>query len=393
MTEQTMRKQTMRKQTMTEKPYFIILGGPTGSGKSLMPQLILNYLRKTNGVKYHFKKLLIDDYIEYNPLYKESIHNIIEEYNCVPRKTGKGDKCDVETPSTELANAFEEIYFHVRRKGQCYGDFTQDIKDKIVNTMYDNIKKKYRDNDKRFETKEESKQQYQEEIGKLKTLYDKYYEKNCEEQYISDIINYLNNNNNIIVETTGKKIPKDLIKLVNQYDYNIIIAYILVEKNELRERIIKRFRDALYKFRLDYEKKAPRFPNISDKIINNIKETLITLRNECLPANEESEICEFINKDSNINLLIFDNTDSSFREPKLVYDHTILSDNHLFMDNKKYIKFINNILGIPNVISPKKQTRLLLTQLPNYIENGGKNKRTTRKYRSVRKTKKNSKDE
>ena len=127
-----MTEQTMRKQTMTEKPYFIILGGPTGSGKSLMPQLILNYLRKTNGVKYHFKKLLIDDYIEYNPLYKESIHNIIEEYNCVQFKTGKGDKCDIVTPSPELANAFEEIYFHVRRNGKCYGDFTQDIKDNTL---------------------------------------------------------------------------------------------------------------------------------------------------------------------------------------------------------------------------------------------------------------------
>ena len=312
----------MTEKSTREKPYFIILGGPTGSGKSLMPQIILNYLRKTNGVKYHFKKLLIDDYIEYNPLYKDSINHIIEEYDCAPYKTGKRDKCDVETPSTELANAFEEIYFHVRRNSKCYGEFTQDIKDKIVNTMYDNIKKKYRDNDKNFQMKEESKQQYQEEIGKLKDLYDEYYEKNCEEQYKMDMEKYLNRKDNIIVETTGKKIPNDLIKIVNQYDYNIIIAYILVEKNELRERIIKRFRDALYKFRLDYDKKAPRFPNISDKIINNIKNTLITLRNDCLNNEEELETCGFINRDSNINLLIFDNTNSR-REPILVYDHTL----------------------------------------------------------------------
>jgi hypothetical protein len=381
----------MTEKSMREKPYFIILGGPTGSGKSLMPQLILNYLRKTNVVKYHFKKLLIDDYIEYNPLYKESIHNIIEEYECEPYKTGKGQNCDVETPSLELANAFEEIYFHVRRNGQCYGGFTQDIKDKIVNTMYDNIKKKYRDNDKNFETKEESKQQYQEEIGKLKNIYDEYYEKNCEQQYKMDMEKYLNNNDNIIVETTGKKIPKDLIEIVNQYDYNIIIAYILVEKNTLRKRIIKRFRDALYKFRLDYNKKAPRFPNISDKIINNIKETLITLRNECLPADEASEICGFINRHSNINLLIYDNTDSTYIEPKLVYDHSIPGEDHLYMKKPEYIEFINNILGIPNVISPEKQTRRLFTQLPKYIGKGGKNKRTTRKYRSVRKTIKKSK--
>jgi hypothetical protein len=32
---------------------------------------------------------------------------------------------------------------------------------------------------------------------------------------------YLNRKENIIVETTGKKIPNDLIKIVNQYDYNI----------------------------------------------------------------------------------------------------------------------------------------------------------------------------
>jgi hypothetical protein len=61
------------------------------------------------------------------------------------------------------------------------------------------------------------------------------------------------------------------------------------------------------------------------------------------------------------------------------------------MKKPEYIEFINNILGIPNVISPEKQTRRLFTQLPKYIGKGGKNKRTTRKYRSVRKTIKKSK--
>jgi DNA adenine methylase len=46
-----------------------------------------------------------------------------------------------------LANAFEEIYFHVRRNGQCYGDFTQGIKENNVQTMYANITKKYIDID------------------------------------------------------------------------------------------------------------------------------------------------------------------------------------------------------------------------------------------------------
>lgn len=376
----------MTENSMREKPYFIILGGPTGSGKSLMPQLILNYLRKTKGLKYHFKKLLIDDYIEYNPLYKETILDIIKEYDCAPRRTGKGHKCDVVTPSTALAKAFEEIYFKVRRKGKCYGDFTQGIKEKNEKTMYANITKKYKDIDKKFKTKEKTKSQFDEEIDKLTHFYDEYYEKNCEEQYKMDMEKYLNSKDNIIVETTGKKIPADLIKLATNHNYNIIIAYILVEKNELRGRIINRFRDALYKFGLERSKKAPRFPNISDEVINNIKETLITLRNVCLNNEEELETCGFKKRDSNINLLIYDNTDSSYIEPKLVYVHSIPSDYHLFMDNKDFIELINKLLGMP--ISPEEQTRLLFSELPNSIAKGGKNRRTIRKYTSGR-TKKN----
>ena len=386
----------MTENSMREKPYFIILGGPTGSGKSLMPQLILNYLRKTNLVKYHFKKLLIDDYIEYNPLYKETILDIIEEYNCAPRKTGKGDKCDVVTPSAALAKAFEEIYFKVRRNGKCYGDFTQEIKENNVKTMYANITKKYADIDRKFKTKEktkrqfdeETKRQFDEEIDKLTHFYDEYYEKNCEEQYKMDMEKYLNSKDNIIVETTGKKIPADLIKLATHHNYNIIIAYILVEQNELRERIINRFRDALYKFRSERSKKAPRFPNISDEIINNIKETLITLRNVCLNK-KNSETCGFNGfkkRDSNINLLIYDNADSSYIEPKLVYDHNIAGDYHLFMNEKDFIELINKLLGMP--ISPEEQTRRLFSELPNSITKGGKNRRTIRKYTSGR-TKKN----
>ena len=373
---------------MTEQnqPYFIILGGPTGSGKSLMPDLILNHLRKTNGEKYSFKKLLIDDYIEYNPLYKDSIHHIIEEYECVPRKTGKGDKCDIETPSPELANAFSEIYFDIRRNETCYREYTEQMKDKAKIKMFENIKKKYKDEyGKTFTKNEEFKKKYDNEIETLSNYYDDYYKKNCEKQYKMDLEKYLNLKDNIIVETTGKIVPVDLIKLAKDHNYKIIIAYILVKTNILHTRIIKRFRDALYKFKLDYHKKAPRFPNISDEIINNIKETLITLRNDCLHTDEALEGCGLINRDSNINLLIYDNTDSNYIEPKLVYDHSIPSEDHLYMKKPEYIEFINKLLY---VITPEEQARQLFTKLPKYIETGGKNRRrTVRKYSSKRRTK------
>lgn len=376
---------------MEQQPYFIILGGPTGSGKSLLPHLILNYLRKTNGVKYHFKKIMIDDYIEYNPLYKDSINHIINDFNCVPFKTGKGHTCDVVTPSPDLANAFSESYFTVRRNDKCYGKYTEEMKVKAIDAMYENIKKKYKElYGKKFENNEENKRKYDEETETLKKYYNDYYEKNCEQQYKLDIEKYLNRKENIIVETTGKKIPIQLIELAEQHNYNIIITYILVNKNELHKRIIERFKLALSNFRLDYNKKAPRFPNISDEIINNIKETLIKLRNDCLDTTEALEGCGLINRNSKINLLIYDNTDNSrYIEPKLVYDNRMESDKHLYMEKTKYIEFINKLLGIPNVISPEKQTRQLFSKLPKYIEKGGKNRRRTiRKYASGR-TKKN----
>lgn len=63
------------------KPVFIIVSGPCGSGKSSLPQKICNYLN-LNYKLLNFEKILIDDLIEKDIYYKKNVYSIIQTYNC-----------------------------------------------------------------------------------------------------------------------------------------------------------------------------------------------------------------------------------------------------------------------------------------------------------------------
>ena len=63
------------------KPIFIIVCGPCGSGKSSLPKKICNYLN-INYNTLNFENILIDNLIEQDIYYKRNVYNIIKSYNC-----------------------------------------------------------------------------------------------------------------------------------------------------------------------------------------------------------------------------------------------------------------------------------------------------------------------
>jgi uridine kinase len=65
-----------------EKPYFIIVAGPTASGKSTLVNKIAKYINNENLLNSKKTKFIsVDDYIEKNPYFHEEINNFLKKKN------------------------------------------------------------------------------------------------------------------------------------------------------------------------------------------------------------------------------------------------------------------------------------------------------------------------
>ena len=145
---------------------------------------------------------------------------------------------------------------------------------------------------------------------------------------------YIKNKKNIILETTGKNIPKWILsRNWIPINYDIIIAYSLVSVKNLIKRNKQRFENSMKQFMDDNNAIAPRMPNIDKAIIKenvkNIRHTLIKLYKKCI-VTHNIEICNGVKINK---LLIFDN---NYKDMKLIYD-----DNELIKIDK-FKKIINN---------------------------------------------------
>ena len=66
-----------------DKPYLIIVLGPTASGKGSLPDKVLKYLNMSNT---EYKSILIDDLIVKSPHYKKLVAEYIKELKQELRK-------------------------------------------------------------------------------------------------------------------------------------------------------------------------------------------------------------------------------------------------------------------------------------------------------------------
>ena len=274
-------------------PSIIFTNGPTGSGKSglLVKTIELMYYTK-NIEPLNFQSFLIDDYVENSDAYKSKVKDIITNFDC---NNPSSTTCNLENPSPELLQAFSKAYFKVRRDGPCYP---------------------------------EPKEQ-----------------KGCKDFLDDDLTKAITSKQNIIIETTGKKIPSEyldkLISITNLADYNIIFVYSLVSFEDLKIRNKSRARNGIKSFiGSEYANPAPRLPDISDvafkNVTNNIERTLITLRNICMRCgNPNKETCGEINSGRNFILLIYDNNE---QRSKLIYDSRT-SDQ--FLSDQEFISILS----------------------------------------------------
>lgn len=96
------------------KPYLIITNGATGSGKTGLVTKTKEYYK----LKGRHRKILIDDLIENNSVYKERIDAIIES-ECKSKTLCNALKDRLLNPDDEFTKKFGNSYFEVRKGKYC----------------------------------------------------------------------------------------------------------------------------------------------------------------------------------------------------------------------------------------------------------------------------------
>ena len=268
----------------TAAPLLIITAGPTGSGKSRMPQLVYNILYGTNSRSTQFDEFYIDDYIANSPEYKQAIAGIIEKHDITNRTTY----------DDALYKELDDAYFGVRE------EWTAKFKD--------------------------------------------------------DVLSARDARRNVVVETTGKKIPT---KYVDEFaGYNIVFVYSFAQFDTMIGRNISRFKEDMNAFLRDPIKNpAPRIPDMNPdsyaKRVQIIESQLGTLRDNCLnitTAGRDGD-CGDIKNSQRFNLLIVDNTGA---KPEIIYDHR---KHDRFQDKKTFRSLIRSTIGFKGGQSKGTKTR------------------------------------
>ncbi|MDB4614037.1 hypothetical protein OAH43_00735 [bacterium] len=272
----------------TYNPYFIIVAGPTASGKSTLVNKISHYLKNEDFIdKSKTNFISIDNLIEKNPYFKNEIDNYF-------KKQFKNNKSNIYNeflyPSKKTIKFFNKIYWESRKNIDCVTGKKLNLKNKTPD------EKKY---------------------------------KPCSQLIANDILLSLKNRKNVIFETTGitfpfwifKQYPNDLM------NYNLIIAWSIVDICDLYNRNKFRTLSTVKSFIETFaEDNAPRLPDIRKK---NYKRSLINI------VDTYKEFVKYHGNRSlsKLRLLLFDNRSKT---SKNLYDSYINSDKTGYTEILKY---------------------------------------------------------
>lgn len=272
----------------TDNPYFIIVAGPTASGKSTLVNKISHYLKNEDFIdKSKTNFISIDNLIEKNPYFKNEIDNYF-------KKQFKNNKSNIYNeflyPSKKTIKFFNKIYWESRKNIDCVTGKKLNLKNKTPD------EKKY---------------------------------KPCSQLIANDILLSLKNRKNVIFETTGitfpfwifKQYPNDLM------NYNLIIAWSIVDICDLYNRNKFRTLSTVKSFIETFaEDNAPRLPDIRKK---NYKRSLINI------VDTYKEFVKYHGNRSlsKLRLLLFDNRSKT---SKNLYDSYINSDKTGYTEILKY---------------------------------------------------------
>lgn len=285
-----------------KNPYIIVTLGPTGSGKTGLINKTISHLKLNS----NYQKILIDDLIENNDIYKQNVLEIIKNVEKECMDNCKTTKCNCDNfytnPTSDLLEKFNKAYYLTRNSPNCVKGYPLDC-----NSLNDN---------------------------KLQTA--------------------ISERKNIVLESTGGYIPKWLLsgeqfskdvwtKISIPYisatknPYRIIFAYSVVPFDELIRRNTRRTIQTMHAFLNNPTMAGPRLPDIDytrfKKVVSQIRDVLMQLYSSCIQTFNEA-ICGVERID---NLLIFDN---SGNEMKIAYD----SKNEQ-LSEQAFLNLVNKLFG------------------------------------------------
>jgi hypothetical protein len=293
-------------------PVFLIVGGSTGSGKSILGHEVIEYLEKNPSnlpnVKYsniEYKKLLIDDIVTNTTLFKESV----KEYF---KSTGLDEQTfitKVNNLDKDLVEQLEKLYKDARSSGCDIPDdflLNPDIRSLISKNVTG---------------------------GKT----------SCDTVNDGLILKYLKEKKNILFETTLTSSPDWLWKTwpsnwgENPYreyfkEYYVVIGITILDFCTLIERNKTRAISKYKTYNSGKDKDPPRLPDVRPEkfipLINSQKSVIIKLvKDFVLHLGEDAHGCyDKDGKNTNtcfkyIRILIYDNNNTSF---EIVYDSDVL---------------------------------------------------------------------
>jgi hypothetical protein len=234
-------------------PYILLTCGPTGSGKSSLIDKSLRYLKLEKPLEKNI--FIIDNLVEEHKNYKEKSKNILEKYfsrnDDIKQKITNLLYTPINNTNNSIFKKFTDAYFNIRGNA-----LTSSFDEKI----------------------------------KLA----------------------IENNDNFILETTGRSFPT-IIGWTND-EYKVFISYSLVEFCTLIDRNIKRMINQIELF-LSNNSLAPRLPDIRFKkfgeVVTIILQTLIKIIDKCNRGICKTNRNFDTSTDRKFHLIIFDNTTSN----------------------------------------------------------------------------------
>lgn len=262
-------------------PYLLIVAGPTASGKGSLPDKVIEDLQLGGAINV---KLLIDDYVEQNPYYKDKVTNFIKSKQNSGMTNDKIKELFL-SPTDELIETFKQYYFTGRDSTNCDTGIQNDNNP---------------------------------ESG------------NCYNKLEADFITALNERKNIIFETTGMNSPSWIFdeyrSKLDSGNYNIIMAWTIVEVCELLKRNKSRMIEALDNY-FKGEGSTPRMTDTTpESYIIGVNKIITTF----LEINRDNNKNKFY-EGKNVRLLLYDNNE---RPSKLIYDNEDKEkNNHLKIHN------------------------------------------------------------
>lgn len=308
------------KDSYIDKNILLIVLGPTASGKSSLPTKVSKYLFINDKFKKgNYISLLIDDLVEINKGYIEDVNNYLDN---LLKKYSENELKNIIKNCNKHFDIINTFGFFYKKNRWCTNCNTGMRLYNLRNTERDKCNN-YDNNIEEFLKKSNFTSRTLNKNIKSNKNTKSYRESlSCEELNDKKLKIAINNNNNILFETTGKSIPYWLFEMYEKelVNYKVIMAWSVLDICELIKRNKSRTLNQFNKWLIEKKEKnkintVPRLPDIRFEVY---KKDLINIIKNLIDFIKEIEKNNKLIRENKIRILIFDNTDQDI---DVIYDN------------------------------------------------------------------------